>query len=407
MILEQLKEIRIEDYTYFLPEDRIARYPLARRDESRLLIYRPEGIEERIFRDTPRLLPASSLLVFNNTKVIHARIFFRKATGALIEVFCLEPLNPVEYVRNFAAIGSCEWQCMVGNLKRWKEGEICCDFEWEGVPRQLKATRLGLLSGGNVQIRFEWDIPLAFSEVLELCGRLPIPPYLNRDTEAEDEIRYQTVYSRIEGSVAAPTAGLHFTEEVLGALRDKGVATEELTLHVGAGTFKPVKSETIGQHDMHTEMLLISRRLVEALLARSGEVVAVGTTSVRTLESLYWMGVKRLEGRSGFNRVGQWEAYELPAHYRPEEALRALLAWFEEEETDILEAQTTIIIVPGYRFRVVSALFTNFHQPQSTLLLLVAAAVGKAWREIYDYALVHGFRFLSYGDSCFLPVTSC
>ncbi|MDE6451257.1 MAG: S-adenosylmethionine:tRNA ribosyltransferase-isomerase, partial [Odoribacter sp.] len=348
------------------------------------------GVEE--------LLEPGQTLVFNNTKVIHARIFFRKPTGAVIEVFCLEPCRPSDYAQNFAAREECEWSCMVGNLKKWKEGRVECRFTYKGQECVLTAEKREQ-TGGEVIVRFSWDGGLAFSEVLEGCGSIPIPPYLNRDSEASDEIRYQTVYSKEEGSVAAPTAGLHFTDDILGRLGARGVGSLELTLHVGAGTFRPVKAETIGGHDMHTEHLVISRKLVECLKQKEKEIIAVGTTSVRTLESLYWMGVKRLEGVEDFFALGQWEAYTLPSHYTLRQAMEALEGWFDETGRELLKARTTIIIVPGYCFRVLDAMFTNFHQPQSTLLLLVAAAVGEEWHRIYGYALTHGFRFLSYGDS--------
>lgn len=401
--LEYLKNIRIEDYTYDLPDSRIARFPLPNREDSKLLCYADGQIAERRFFEVQNLLQSGQTLVFNNTKVIHARIFFRKPTGATIEVFCLEPVAPVDYALNFASRGTCVWSCMVGNLKKWKEGAVSCTFAKDGKEYVLTAEKQEVTSG-EALVRFVWDDALSFSEVLEACGRIPIPPYLNRESEASDEIRYQTVYSREEGSVAAPTAGLHFTRPLLEALRAKGVRIKELTLHVGAGTFRPVKSETIGGHDMHTERVMVPRRLVESLRDKSGDVIAVGTTSVRTLESLYWMGVKRLLRREDFAAVSQWEPYELPDACTLREAMDALLGWFDETQCDYLKAATTVIILPGYRFRVIDALFTNFHQPQSTLLLLVAAAVGDDWQRIYDYALSHDFRFLSYGDSSLLRI---
>ena len=400
--LDKLRNIRIEDYTYNLPDERIAKFPLAEREASKLLIYRGGRIEESRFSEVRHLLRAGQMLVFNNTKVIHARLFFRKATGAVIEVFCLEPYLPVDYAQNFAARDSCEWSCMVGNLKKWKEGSIACDFTYGEATYRLTAEKVRQQEGELI-IRFSWTGGLSFSEVLEGCGRIPIPPYLNRESEASDEVRYQTVYSKEEGSVAAPTAGLHFTRAILNDLKEKGVHVRELTLHVGAGTFRPVKAETIGDHDMHTEHLVISRELVEQLKEKTGDIVAVGTTSVRTLESLYWMGVKRLAGQEDFFTLGQWEAYTLPQDSL-REAMEALCGWFDTACQELLKARTTIIIVPGYRYRVIDAMFTNFHQPQSTLLLLVGAAVGEDWHKIYDYALTHDFRFLSYGDSSLLEV---
>lgn len=402
-VLDELKNIRIEDYTYELPEERIAKFPLAERDASKLLVYNEGQIEEKRFLDTKEILQAGQTLIFNNTKVIHARIFFRKSTGANIEIFCLEPHLPVDYARNFAARRTCEWICMVGNLKKWKDGVIGCSFEHEGKNCILTAEKVEQ-QGGEVMVRFSWDLDISFSEVLEGCGRIPIPPYLNRESEESDKIRYQTVYSKAEGSVAAPTAGLHFSKNILAALQEKGVKIQELTLHVGAGTFRPVKADKIGEHDMHTEHIIVSRELVEQLQNKNQDLIAVGTTSVRTLESLYWMGVKRLEGIGEFYSVGQWEAYELPGHYSLQESMAALAGWFAETGQENLKAQTTIIIVSGYRFRVIDAMFTNFHQPQSTLLLLVAAAIGDDWKKVYAYALQNDFRFLSYGDSSFLKI---
>lgn len=402
-VLDELKNIRIEDYTYDLPDCRIAKFPLAERDASKLLIYNDGQIGEKCFPETKEILQAGHTLIFNNTKVIHARIFFKKPTGANIEIFCLEPYRPADYAQNFASRKTCEWVCMVGNLKKWKEGVIECSFGYEGETCVLTAEKTEQ-QGGEVFVRFRWNLDISFSEVLEECGRIPIPPYLNRESEESDKIRYQTVYSKEEGSVAAPTAGLHFSKELLAALRGKGINVQELTLHVGAGTFRPVKADKIGEHDMHTEHLIISRELVDRLKNKTQDLIAVGTTSVRTLESLYWMGVKRLEAIEEFNSVGQWEAYELPGHYTLQEAMTALADWFTGTGQENLKAQTTIIIVPGYRFRVIDAMFTNFHQPQSTLLLLVAAAIGDDWKKVYAYAMEHDFRFLSYGDSSFLKI---
>lgn len=402
-VLDELKNIRIEDYTYDLPDERIAKFPLAERDASKLLIYNEGKIGEKRFPETKGILQAGQTLVFNNTKVIHARIFFKKPTGATIEIFCLEPFLPADYAQNFAVRNTCEWVCMVGNLKKWKDGTIECIFEHEGETCMLTAEKTEQ-QGGEVIVRFSWNLNISFSEVLEGCGRIPIPPYLNRESEDSDKIRYQTVYSREEGSVAAPTAGLHFSKKLLAELVEKGVHIQELTLHVGAGTFRPVKADKIGGHDMHTEHIIVSRELVNRLQNKNNDLIAVGTTSVRTLESLYWMGVKRLEGIGEFYSVEQWEAYELPAHYSLQQSMAALADWFTATGEDHLKAQTTIIIVPGYRFRVIDALFTNFHQPQSTLLLLVAAAIGEDWKKIYTYAMEHDFRFLSYGDSSFLKI---
>lgn len=403
--LQQLKDIRIEDYTYDLPDGRIAKFPLRNREDSKLLLYDGGTLSERRFAEVPALLRQGQTLVFNNTKVIHARLLFRKPTGALIEIFCLEPYEPLDYALNFAARGECSWTCLVGNLKKWKEGSVQTTFLYQNQQHILCAEKC-YGQQGEIVVRFTWDADADFGQVLEQCGQIPIPPYLNRPSEQSDEIRYQTVYSHEQGSVAAPTAGLHFTAELLDRLRAQGIRTCELTLHVGAGTFRPVKAPCIGEHNMHTEHILVSRSLVQYLHDKTADIIAVGTTSVRTLESLYWMGVKRLAGDSDFRTVGQWEAYTLPDRYTLREAMQALLGYFDDNCTDILKAATTIIIVPGYRFRVIDALFTNFHQPQSTLLLLVAAAVGEDWRHIYRYALDNNFRFLSYGDSSLLKINT-
>ncbi len=403
-LLDTLKSIGIEEYSYELPDERIAKFPLPEREASQLLVYEQGKISRKKFAEVRDILQKGQTLIFNNTKVIYARLLFQKPTGARIEVFCLEPAVPADYAQNFTSRGCCEWICMVGNSKKWKDEEICCCFSFQGQQYTLKAEKKMQLSGGEWQIRFSWEAGLSFSEVLEECGRIPIPPYLNRDSEELDKIRYQTVYSKEEGSVAAPTAGLHFTRPLLTDLQEKGVSIQELTLHVGAGTFRPVKAEKIGGHDMHTEHIVVSRELVRTLYQKKKEIIAVGTTSVRTLESLYWMGVKRLEKQKDFFQLSQWEAYTLPQHYSLKEAMGALMEWFDEMKEEELKAATTIIIVPGYRFRVIDAMFTNFHQPQSTLLLLVAAAIGEDWRKVYEYALRHNFRFLSYGDSSLLKI---
>lgn len=402
-VVEKLKKIKIEEYSYDLPDEKIAKFPLANREDSKLLTYNHGIIEERSFRDVPQLLASGTTLIFNNTKVIHARIFFKKRTGATIEVFCLEPCLPADYAQNFAASHQCRWSCMVGNLKKWKDEAIYCTFIHNAQEYQLTATKIEQ-HAGEVIVEFSWDSDLTFSEVLESCGRMPIPPYLNREAEASDDIRYQTIFSKEEGSVAAPTAALHFSKPVIDNLQQHGVKVSEITLHVGAGTFRPVKSEQIGAHDMHTEHIVVNRNLIRQLRDKSAECIAVGTTSVRTLESLYWMGVKCLEEYDDFNMISQWEVYDLPDHYSLEQAMQALDNWFEQTNSEQFKAATTIIIVPGYTFHVIDALFTNFHQPQSTLLLLVAAVVGEDWIKLYDYASKHNFRFLSYGDSSFLRV---
>lgn len=397
----QTQEIRISDFNYPLPDERIARYPLAERDASKLLIYNHGEVSESQFRQLPNFIPRGALMVFNNTRVIQARLHFHKETGAAIEIFVLEPASPAEYQENFASRGRCAWYCLVGNLKKWKEGTLRRTFVCGGSTVELRATR-GEAHGTSHVITFEWNAPVSFAEVLDAMGELPIPPYLNRKTEESDKRTYQTVYSKVEGSVAAPTAGLHFTERVLAELDSRGVEREEVTLHVGAGTFKPVKSETIGGHDMHTEHIAVHRRIIEQLLAHDCRAVAVGTTSVRTLESLYYMGVLASQGADELH-VPQWMPYDEGANkLSVREALSALLAYLERHEIDVLHSSTQIIIAPGYTYRIVCMMVTNFHQPQSTLLLLVSAFVRGDWRKIYDYALSHDFRFLSYGDSSLL-----
>ena len=403
------QHIHINDYTYPLPEARIAKYPLAERDASKLLVYRQGKIDEMRFRDLPEVLPKGALLVFNNTRVIRARLLFRKETGAAIEVFCLEPAEPCDYEQSFSQISSCSWHCLVGNSKRWKEGVLKRAVTIDGEEVELTAERgTGVGEAGDV-ITFRWNgRQRTFSEVLEAAGVLPIPPYLHRETEAQDLKTYQTVYSKVKGSVAAPTAGLHFTPEVLAELDARGFEQEEVTLHVGAGTFRPVKSETIGEHEMHTEHFAVSRHVVERLLAKPEQVIAVGTTSVRTLESLYYIGCELAKGGAREDdgelpTVGQWAPYSGTADgTTPQVALRAIVDYLDRRGVDRLWAATQIIIAPGYSFKIVRGMVTNFHQPQSTLLLLVSAFVGGDWRTIYEYALGHDFRFLSYGDSSLL-----
>ncbi len=397
---ESTKKIRISDYNYPLPEERIAKFPLPERDSSRLLLWQGGHIGEDRFCHIARYLPEGALMVFNNTRVVQARLHFRKETGALIEVFILEPASPAEYQENFARRGRCSWHCLVGNLKKWKEGELACRFSRGAETVCLKARKMGT-HGTSLTIEFEWDADMTFSEVLETIGELPIPPYLNRATKESDKRTYQTVYGRIEGSVAAPTAGLHFTQRVLDEIAQRGIEREEVTLHVGAGTFKPVKSSEIGGHEMHSEHIAVGRSTLEALLRHGGRAVAVGTTSVRTLESLYYMGLMAARGEEELH-VPQWMPYETEADLSTTEALEALLEWMARHDTDVLHSTTQIIIASGYRFRLVSAMVTNFHQPQSTLLLLVSAFLDGRWREVYDYALSHDFRFLSYGDSSLL-----
>ncbi len=463
------RHIKIHDYDYPLPDNRIAKFPLAERDSSKLLVYEGGKISETLFRSLPSLLPEGSLMVFNNTRVIQARLHFRKKTpqppsgrdlraeeivnsnssnsqclGALIEVFLLEPADPVEYQENFARRGRCSWYCLVGNSKKWKEGKLTRTLTIGHATLTLTAERIGT-HGTSQLIEFRWQTddagnaqhstvngqrptvngqcPMTFAEVIDAVGELPIPPYLNRRTEESDKTTYQTVYSKIKGSVAAPTAGLHFTKRVLADIEARGIEREEVTLHVGAGTFRPVKSEDIGGHDMHSEHIAVHRHTIERLLAHGGEAIAVGTTSVRTLESLYYMGVLAWQMKSeelrmkndGRNEtvkckssncrllhVPQWMPYEYDNSLSTTEALTALLHFMDERQEEVLHATTQIIIAPGYKYHIVRRMITNFHQPQSTLLLLVSAFIGNDWHNVYDYALAHDFRFLSYGDSSLL-----
>lgn len=397
-----IPEIRIEDYNYSLPDERIAKYPLPRRDESKLLVYRDGTVAQRHFYDLPGLLPQDCIMVFNDTRVVPARLFFRRDTGARIEIFCLEPVSPSEYALNFASTRSCTWKCVIGNAKRWKDDILSFDAGdgSEAAAMRLKARLLGR-EGETGTVEFSWEGDLPFSRVLELCGQVPIPPYLNRGTEDIDLERYQTLYAHIRGSVAAPTAGLHFTDEVLGAIAARGIDMENICLHVGAGTFLPVKSSLVSEHPMHREPFVVSLAFLKDLLESGKKVAAVGTTSVRTLESLYYAGVSCIEHGKPLD-IGQWDPYTRDYSYTTQEALRALTDYLEAGGMERLEVGTRIIIVPGFRFRIVDMLVTNFHQPQSTLLLLISAFVGGDWRTIYDYALANGFRFLSYGDSSLL-----
>lgn len=403
--MKRTQDIEIDDYAYELPDERIAKFPVTPRDSSRLLVY-DNGVQGSYrFADLPGLLPDDVMLVFNNTRVIQARLRFRKETGALIEVFCLEPLLPADYALSLQSTATCRWLCLIGNARKWKSGELALTFEHEQRPLTLRA-RKGQAHGDGYEIEFAWDdASVTFGELLDTLGELPIPPYLNRKTEESDKTTYQTVYSKVEGSVAAPTAGLHFTPAVLAALQARAIPCEELTLHVGAGTFKPVKSETIEGHEMHTEYISVSRALIETLRDTPRRVVAVGTTSVRTLESLYYIGVtlsKYPEATAEELRVRQWQPYEEEARLSRSEAMQQIVSYLDRTGADRLVSATRIIIAPGYRFRVIDGIITNFHQPRSTLLLLVSAFVGGDWRAIYDYALAHDYRFLSYGDSSLL-----
>ncbi len=403
--MEETKHIKINDYNYPLPEERIAKFPLPVRDQSKLLVYRKGEISETVFTSLPNYLESGSLMIFNNTKVIQARLHFRKETGALIEIFCLEPIQPNDYALNFQQTQHAAWLCMIGNLKKWKEGSLQKELTVKGKPLTLTAIR-GACHGTSHWVDFTWNNDeVTFADILEVFGELPIPPYLNRETQESDKETYQTVYSKIKGSVAAPTAGLHFTQRVLGSLAEKGVDLEEVTLHVGAGTFKPVKSEEIEGHEMHTEYISINRRTIEKLLAHQGEAIAVGTTSVRTLESLYYIGTtisQHPDASQEELHVKQWQPYETSSSLSTIEALQQILNYMERHQLETLHTSTQIIIAPGYEYKIVKKMITNFHQPQSTLLLLVSAFVKGNWKSIYDYALSHDFRFLSYGDSSLL-----
>ena len=398
-----IPEIHIEEYNYSLPDDRIAKYPLEKRDSSKLLCYKAGVVKEYKFTSLADLLEEGSMMVFNDTKVVTARLHFQRSTGAHIEIFCLEPVQPEEYVSMFAVTDRCRWKCIVGNVKRWKNDTLSLynpESDALVADMGLKAD-LVERQGETSIVEFSWDNGAPFSRVLEICGSVPIPPYLNRDTEAIDLERYQTLYARYRGSVAAPTAGLHFTEEVLETIRQKNISIQTVCLHVGAGTFLPVKSSLVSEHTMHREPFVVTLDFLQNLLDRKGKLVAVGTTSVRTLESLYYMGVKCIEGGSPAD-VDQWDPYVREYGYTLEESIRAIVKYLKDNSLKDLQLGTRIIIVPGYSFKVVDVLVTNFHQPQSTLLLLISAFVKGDWRKIYDYALANEFRFLSYGDSSVL-----
>jgi len=398
------RHIRISDYNYPLPDERIAKFPIAQRDHSKLLVYHKGDVSQDVFYNLPEYLPKGALMVFNNTKVIQARMHFRKDTGALIEVFLLEPAEPSDYELMFQTSERCSWYCLVGNLKKWKEGTLHRTIDVKGQQIEVSCTR-GPIHGTSHRIDFEWTGGVSFAEIIDAMGELPIPPYLNRETQESDKTTYQTVYSKIKGSVAAPTAGLHFTPEVLAAVDAHGIEREELTLHVGAGTFKPVKSEEIEGHEMHTEYISVRRDTIRKLIAHDGCAIAVGTTSVRTLESLYYMGLKVMQNPDASEdelHVNQWEPYDTTTCVSTVDSLTALGAWMDAHSLEVLHSSTQIIIAPGYEYHIVKMLVTNFHQPQSTLLLLVSAFVKGDWHKIYDYALENDFRFLSYGDSSLL-----
>lgn len=401
--LDMIPDIRIEDFNYVLPDDRIAKYPLQQRDDSKLLCYKNGVPVEYSFKDICGLLPEGSLMVFNDTKVVPARLHFQRTSGAHIEIFCLEPVTPEEYVTMFSVTDCCRWKCIVGNVKRWKNDTLNL-YNPSSDPvisdMGLKADLIER-NGETSIVEFTWKNGAPFSKVLEICGSVPIPPYLNRDTEEIDLERYQTLYARFRGSVAAPTAGLHFTESVLDSIRARNIDTETVCLHVGAGTFLPVKSSLVSEHTMHREPFVVTLSFIEKLLSRQGKLIAVGTTSVRTLESLYYIGIKCMENGCPSD-VGQWEPYKNEYSYTIEESLSALAGYMRDKGMSEIQLGTSIIIVPGYQFKLVDILVTNFHQPQSTLLLLISAFVKGNWKVIYDYALKNSFRFLSYGDSSIL-----
>ncbi len=399
------KTIKMSDFSYTLPEERIAKFPVPSRDGSKLLVYNKGEIFESVFSSIASFLPQNELMVFNNTKVIQARIHFKKETGAQVEVFLIEPEIPRDYERMFQKKKSCSWLCMIGNLKRWHEEKLQRSF-FLNEKKVTLSVKKGEAVGSLYSVDFFWDEEdITFTDVLENVGELPIPPYLNRETQEQDKITYQTIYSKIMGSVAAPTAGLHFTSKVLLDIKERGIESTELTLHVGAGTFRPVKSETISSHDMHTEYFSVSKECLEKLIAYKASAIAVGTTTVRTLESLYYIGLKLEEDPEislSNIHVDQWEPYKEQKKISPLRAIENILNYLSRIKQDFLHASTQIIIVPGYEYKIVKKLITNFHQPQSTLLLLVSAFVGDDWKRIYDFALKNDFRFLSYGDSSLL-----
>jgi S-adenosylmethionine:tRNA ribosyltransferase-isomerase len=400
-----MRHININDYDYDLPADRIAQYPVKERDKSKLLIFRDGKIREDTFRNIDEYLPPDSLLVFNNTRVIRARLLFHKVTGAVIEILCLEPISPSDYALSLGSKEPVEWKCIIGNLKKWKTGILGCTFEYKSKQYNLFAEKVQQ-EGDTWKVKFSWDFTeISFGEVIESAGHIPLPPYIDREDEIEDNDRYQTIYSRIKGSVAAPTAGLHFTDYVLEKIKGRGIKSAQLTLHVGAGTFQPVKTDDIYLHEMHCEHFSIDSSTIQLLIENLGKIVPVGTTSVRTLESLYWLGVKLIQNQTVYLPVlslGQWEANETGSTYSAKESLEAILKFMNKNVSEYLHASTSIMIVPGYKFRITDGIITNFHQPRSTLLLLISAWTGKRWKDIYSFALQNKFRFLSYGDSSLL-----
>ncbi|MBQ1696134.1 MAG: S-adenosylmethionine:tRNA ribosyltransferase-isomerase [Bacteroidales bacterium] len=398
-----IRNININDYNYDLPDEKIAKYPLDERDMSKLLVFDGDKIEEDRFRNISTHLPAGSLLLFNDTKVINARMIFEKETGARIEVFCLDPISPSDYAQAFAQNGRCSWKCLVGNSKKWKDGRLKKSIIVDGKNLDLYITRVREI-GNSFEILFEWDNPdICFSQIIDVAGNIPIPPYLNRNSEDIDKVRYQTVYSHYQGSVAAPTAGLHFTERVMGDLKRCNIQSDAVTLHVGAGTFQPVKTDNAAEHEMHTEHFIVKRTTIEKIVQYLGNITITGTTTVRTVESLFCVGAQIFENKdvdAEEFHVSQWEAYEYKDKYDVREILENLLSWMTAKGLEYIRCATQIMIVPGFRFRITDRLITNFHQPKSTLLLLLSAFIGDEWRKVYGYALENNFRFLSYGDSC-------
>jgi S-adenosylmethionine:tRNA ribosyltransferase-isomerase len=403
--MTKIARINLDDFNYELPKERIAQYPPAERDSSKILIYRGRNISEDTFNNVHDYIPTGSLLVFNDTRVIRARILFRRKTGATIEIFCLEPSLPSEYTLSLGSTEPVEWKCLIGNQKKWKNRTLSTEFKIKDKLYLLSAERLAE-EGDSFRIRFLWNSKdLTFGEVIEACGHIPLPPYISRKDEENDVSRYQTVYSMVKGSVAAPTAGLHFTKQVFTSFEKTGIKWTNLTLHVGAGTFQPVKSDSISDHEMHTEHFFISETAIESVYNNIGNIIAVGTTTVRTLESLYWLGVKiKWKPETGKEELflGQWEPYSLHGKLTSKEALESLLVWMKKLGLREIHVPTRIIIVPGYKFRMIDGMITNFHQPRSTLLLLISAWTGDDWKKIYSYAMDNNFRFLSYGDSSLL-----
>lgn len=403
------KDISIQDFTYELPDNRIAKYPLSQRDASKLLVFNPDhSIEENTYANISAYIPENSFLVFNNTKVVEARIFFQKATGSTIEIFCLEPDNRYPDVTSaMLESGEVYWKCLIGGAKKWKDGALTRTFQGKNGAVELSVEKVEKRNDYFLVHLYWDDKTLSFAEVLHYAGIIPLPPYLNRETELSDKERYQTVYAKYDGSVAAPTAGLHFTENVLDSLKQKNCQYDFVTLHVGAGTFKPVKAEHMADHEMHYEAMDVSLSFLKNLLSHISQnrnTITVGTTSMRTIESLYWIGVKVFHNELEplHIEVQQWDPYEKPSNISAQQSIESLITWMEQHHIERLFAKTQIIIAPGYELKIVNALVTNFHQPQSTLILLVSAVVGNYWKTIYQYAMDHDFRFLSYGDGSLL-----